>query len=98
LTHIAFLESILCYIERGGGSRGGYLVEDPEGELDVHTEQGTELPHRPENEEMKTEILETVKDGDEFRVYPVRRRPLPEDDSWYETTWNEWMEGNIFQK
>ncbi|MFW6280007.1 MAG: FAD-binding protein [Planctomycetota bacterium] len=98
LTHIAFLETILCYIERGGGSRGGYLVEDPEGELDVHTEQGTELPHRPENEEMKTEILETVKDGDEFRVYPVRRRPLPEDDSWYETTWNEWMEGNIFQK
>jgi len=33
LTHITFLETIRAYIERGGGSRGGYVIADPEGEL-----------------------------------------------------------------
>ena len=99
LTHIAFLETIRAYIERGGGSRGGYLIQDPEGELSVQTKKGTELPHRPENMEMREEILETVLGADgEFEVRPVERRPLPEDESWYETTWDEWRQGRIFRK
>jgi succinate dehydrogenase/fumarate reductase flavoprotein subunit len=99
LTHIAFLETIRAYIERGGGSRGGYLIQDAEGELSVETKKGTELPHRPENMEMREEIIETVlgQDG-EFEVRPVERRPLPEDESWYETTWDEWRKGRIFEK
>jgi len=98
LTHIAFLETIKAYIERGGGSRGGYVVEDPQSRLTVKTKKGEDLPHREENAEMKKEILETslAKDG-EFQVKPVNVRPLPEDNSWYETVWREWREGNIFK-
>jgi succinate dehydrogenase/fumarate reductase flavoprotein subunit len=99
LTHIAFLETIAAYIERGGGSRGGYLIRDPEGQLSVETKKGTELPHRPENEAMREEILETkLGPNGKFEVKPVERRPLPEDESWYETTWGEWREGRIFEK
>ncbi len=99
LTHIAFLQTIKTYIERGGGSRGGYLIEDPDGELQVETEQGTELPHRPENKDMREELLETVLDEDgSFNVRAVERRPLPEDTSWYETTWSKWRDGEIYQK
>ena len=29
-------------------------------------------------------------------VTPVPVRPIPDDDSWYETTWREWLEGRIF--
>jgi len=98
LTHIAFLETIKAYIERGGGSRGGYVVADPEGTLKIETRRGSELPHRPENVEMRREILETVLGPDgRFRVTPVQVRPLPEDDSWYETTWAEWREGRVFR-
>ncbi len=99
LTHIAFLETIRAYIERGGGSRGGYLIADPEGDLRVETRRGSELPHRPENLEMRREILETALDqGGEFRVRPVEVRPLPEDESWYETTWRGWRNGKVFEK
>jgi len=98
LTHVAFLETIKSYIERGGGSRGGYVIADPDGELSVETKRGRELPHRPENMQMRGEILETAlgEDG-RFRVTPVPVRPLPEDDSWYETTWQAWAEGRVFE-
>jgi hypothetical protein len=97
LTHIAFLETIKAYIERGGGSRGGYVIADPKGGAFVETKRGKELPHRLENPDMRSEILETVlHQNGEFRVSPVRVRPLPLDDSWYETTWKDWREGKVF--
>jgi succinate dehydrogenase/fumarate reductase flavoprotein subunit len=99
MTHIAFLETIRTYIERGGGSRGGYVIADPAGTLKVETKRGANLPHRPENREMRGEILETAVGSDgEFHVQPVPVRPLPQDDSWYETTWQAWREGRVFDK
>ena len=98
LTHTAFLRTIQTLIARGGGSRGGYMILDDEGDLAVTTKRGTELPHRSENAAMRQEILETrlAAPGD-FEVYPVPVRPLPEDDSWYETTWRQWLKGEIFR-
>ncbi|MBM4040177.1 MAG: FAD-binding protein [Planctomycetes bacterium] len=109
LTHIAFLQTIQTLIERGGGSRGGYMVLDPKGDLAVSTKRGSELPHRSENMAMRGEILETrlavSQDGDippasaaDFTVAPVPTRPLPNDDSWYETTWRQWLRGEIFRE
>ena len=40
LTHLAVLHSIAAYLDAGGGSRGSYLVVDPEGEQ-VHPELGS---------------------------------------------------------
>jgi hypothetical protein len=98
LTHVAFLQTIQTLIQRGGGSRGGYMVLDEAGDLAVQTKRGTMLPHRSENKQMRDEVLETrlVAPGD-FEVNPVPVRPLPEDDSWYETTWREWLTGRIYQ-
>ena len=96
LTQIAFLETIQFYIERGGGSRGGYMVATDDGELTVDTERGSQCPHRPENEEMRGEILETVlRDDVQFEVYPVEVRPLPEDESWFESVWRDWRAGRM---
>jgi len=97
LTHIAFLQTIQALIERGGGSRGGYMILDERGDLAVKTKRGHELPHRSENMAMRAEILETTLAGDgDFAVKPVPVRPLPDDDSWYETTWRQWLRGEIF--
>ncbi len=98
LTHLAFLRTIQTLIEQGGGSRGGYMVLDPKGDLTVKTKRGSELPHRSENMAMRAEILETrlAADGD-FAVGPVPTRPLLNDDSWYETTWRQWLKGEIFR-
>jgi len=98
LTHIAFLETINTYIERGGGSRGGYMIVAEDGDLTVDTKRGSECRHRSENLQMRREILEAVlgEDG-EFKIQATEVRPLPEDNSWYETVWQEWREGKVFR-
>jgi succinate dehydrogenase/fumarate reductase flavoprotein subunit len=98
LTQLCFLETIRALIERGGGSRGAYVILDDEGDQWVGTKRGRELRHRSENLALRQEILETqVTDSGKVSVYPVEVRPLPEDDSWYETTWREWHEGKVYQ-
>lgn len=100
LTSIAFLEAMKYYIENGGGSRGAFMVLDDEGELAVDSKRGRELPHRAENFDKRKEILEVKKKDNsacDFEVVPVPVRPLPEDDSWYETTWADWAAGRVFK-
>jgi len=95
---VAFLEALVYYIENGGGSRGGYMVLDSEGELTVDSKRGSELRHRAEDLSKREEILEvTLTSGSlaRFQVAAVPVRPLPEDDSWYETTWAAWNDGRV---
>ena len=99
LTSIAFLEAIKYYIENGGGSRGGYMILDDNGDLTVESKRGSELRHRSENLEKRREILEIQQLPDspgDFAIEPIPPRPLPQDDSWYETAWADWNEGRIF--
>jgi len=98
LTQLCFLEAIHALIGRGGGSRGGYVILDEEGDMWVETRRGRELRHRSENMALRQEILETqVTEDGSVRVWPVEVRPLPEDNSWYETTWREWREGKVYE-
>ena len=97
LTHIAYLTALKALIERGGGSRGAYMVLDDSGDLTVRTKKGECLRHRGENMAMRDEILEVrLTETGDFQVNAVPVRPLPEDNSWYETTWSDWLEGRIF--
>lgn len=97
LTHVAFLSAIHDLIQRGGGSRGGYVVVDREGNAVMETVRGPRLPHRPENIEMRQEITEVrFTPGGDCQVRPTPVRPLPDDQSWYETTWRDWREGRIY--
>jgi len=101
LTSVAFLQALDYYIANGGGSRGGYMVLDEEGALTVDSKRGSELRHRPENLDKRNEILETRQiDGapGNFEVIPVPVRPLPDDDSWFETTWAAWNDGLVFER
>jgi hypothetical protein len=102
LTSIAFLEAIEYYIENGGGSRGGYMILDENGDRGVDSKRGSELRHRSENQDKRKEILEIGMEGDakiaNFAISPVPVRPLPDDDSWYETAWADWNEGRIFDE
>ncbi|MBT7299651.1 MAG: FAD-binding protein, partial [Victivallales bacterium] len=100
LTSVAFLQAIEAYIEGSGGSRGGYMILDPAGDVALQSKRGRELPHRSENLAKREEILElALAPGTlcDFAVTPVPVRPLPNDDSWYETTWAAWNRGEIYQ-
>ena len=100
LTSVAFLEALRAYIRGGGGSRGAFMVLDPAGDLSVPTQAGPVLPHRSENLAKRAEILEVaLLPGTccDFRVVPVPVRPLPTDQSWFETTWAAFNRGEVFQ-
>ena len=102
LTQIAFLEALHAYLLRGGGSRGSSVVLAPDDAPSeqiryMNTKRGRELAHLVENMEMRGEILEIARGDDgEFTAWPVPVRPLPEDDSWFENTWREWANGEVF--
>jgi len=101
LTSVAFLRAIEVYIEGGGGSRGSYMVLDPAGELVLASKRGRELPHRAENLAKRQEILEiALRPGTrcDFAVTPVAVRPLPTDESWYETAWAARSRGEVYGK
>jgi len=96
LSHLAYLESIREYLRRGGGSRGSYLVLDPDGEP-IHDLLPADWRYRPEHEALREEILETRWNGERLEWRWVPRRPIPEDDFWFENVWAEYRVGRAFE-
>ena len=96
LTSIAFLKAIVSYIESGGGSRGGYMVLDPRGDRELPGPDGSSMRYRSENVAKRAEILELRWDGEtDFTVRPCPVRPLPRDESWFETVWAQFCRGEV---
>ena len=97
LAHAAYLEAIRAYLETGGGSRGSYLVKDHSGEP-VLESLGEEWRYKPENLELRHQVLETVLEKDcRFHSEWKSRRPIPQVESWFENIWNSYRNGEIFQ-
>ena len=97
LTHAAYLAAIDAYLQRGGGSRGSYLVLDPSGDLPCPGLE--EWRYRPENPALRGEICEIWLRGNAtFGTRWVQVRPIPENDSWFETVWAQWREGRVFDR
>ncbi|MBM3334670.1 FAD-binding protein [Candidatus Sumerlaeota bacterium] len=99
LTHIAYLRAIEVYLDRGGGSRGSYMVIDRERGREAHPLLGSQFCLIPENKSLRSEILEVRYLGDgEFDVYPVPVRSIPQAQYWFENTWGEYRSGGIFDR
>jgi hypothetical protein len=97
LAHAAYLEAIRAYLERGGGSRGSYMVMDPQG-LPVLDALGEAWRYKAELTELREHVLETrLNDNGRFSSEWRPRRPLPDELSWFETVWGKYLDGEIFQ-
>ncbi len=98
LTHVLYLEAIREYIAKGGASRGSYLVLDPAGE--------PPCPGLPADWKFKLaqpddfvsrNILEVSLDETGLvRKKWVAIRPLPPAEAWFETVWDDFRNGRIF--
>jgi hypothetical protein len=67
----------------------------------VETQHGPGLRHRAENLAQRGEILEVAlvpQTVCEVRVTAVPVRPLPADESWFETTWAAFGRGEVFRE
>jgi len=100
LTHALYLEAIDEYLNRGGKSRGSYLVLDPAGTKpcpELGEEWRFALNPRPSFVDHK--ILEVSLDS-RGRVVKewVDIRPIPREDSWFENVWEDFRDGRTIRE
>ena len=95
-AHAVYLRAILFALESGVGSRGSAIVVDPDG-VAIHEKLGDAWRIVPEDMAYRECVLETVAapDGAVTSRW-VLRRPLPKPDSWFETAWAKFRDGEIY--
>ncbi len=96
-AHAVYLEAILFALESGVGSRGSAIVLNKEGDR-LHAKLGDEWRMAPEAVAFRDKVLETVATADgQVENRWVDRRPIPQTDAWFETTWASFRRGEIYK-
>jgi len=95
-SQAVYLEAIKFSLESGAGSRGSSIVLDHTGNK-VHEMLDDSWRIAGEDNSFRSKVLETVcnREGD-VRHRWVPCRPIPESDSWFETTWARYRSGRIY--
>ncbi len=96
ITQFVYLSAIKDFIDKGGRSRGSYLVYDSEGKLPL--------------EGLKEDFRFSISDGSlSEKVQKVSYQegkcnfkwdtvnPIPEEDSWFENVWNRYRKDEIIK-
>jgi succinate dehydrogenase/fumarate reductase flavoprotein subunit len=87
LAHAVYLAAIAEYVERGGQSRGSFLVMD----------ESERWRLNPPGTFVDSHILEVSVGRDPApRTAWVDIRPIPEEDGWFETAWKAYRDGTVF--
>jgi succinate dehydrogenase/fumarate reductase flavoprotein subunit len=97
LTHAVYLEAISEYLERGGRSRGSYLVPDAAGRP-PHPLLGGRWAFSLASpaDHVSANVLEIRLDGrGHIQKTWVPVRPVPRSDGWFETVWADFRNGKI---
>jgi len=96
-AHAVYLDAIHFDIQSGVGSRGSSIILDPNGEK-VHKQLDEGWRIIPEDTKFRSQVLETYFDDDgETRHRWIPCRPIPENESWFETTWAHYRNGDIYK-
>ncbi len=96
LAQYVYLNAIAGYISEHGRSRGSYLIHDSEGELPHDNLPGT-FRFSLDDGTMSDRIqVVSYEDGTcTCEWEPVR--PIPEEKSWFENVWNDFLKGRVIQ-
>jgi succinate dehydrogenase/fumarate reductase flavoprotein subunit len=97
LTHAVYLEALREYLERGGQSRGSYLVLDPRGTpLGVKLDQEWRGTLAQPADFVNQKILEIHVDANrQVHKRWVDIRPIPDVEGWFETVWSDYRHDRI---
>ena len=97
VSQFVYLKAILDYIEKGGKSRGSYLIYDPEGILPFEG-----LPEKfrfsLEQGNFSKKVQEIQYADGECQVFWRAVRPIPQEEDWFEQVWKKCREGTIYNK
>ena len=96
-AHLVYLEAIQFAVKSGAGSRGSSMVLDAGG-TPTHDRLGPEWRFAPPSPGFRERVLETVAtpDGTVTSTW-IPRRALPTTDTWFETAWAAFREGDIYR-
>jgi succinate dehydrogenase/fumarate reductase flavoprotein subunit len=100
LTHALYLEAIQEYLEKGGKSRGSYLVLDPKGSEPCPGMGGAwRFSLNAPKSFVDRKILEISLDnrGKVVKTW-VDIRPIPQEETWFENVWNDYREDRIIRE
>jgi len=96
LTHLVYLEAIKTYIEKGGRSRGSFLVSEEEqfkiSDIIIH---GKDINLCGYDRQVEKDILEVSFKTGKFSADLVKTRDIPEQDLWFEKVWKDYLEDNF---
>jgi succinate dehydrogenase/fumarate reductase flavoprotein subunit len=97
LTHAVYLEGLREHLERGGKSRGSYLVLDEAGVLPgPGFDDRWRFVSAESNDLVNQKILEVhLEKGLQLCKRWVDIRPIPEDAGWFETVWRDYSHDRI---
>jgi succinate dehydrogenase/fumarate reductase flavoprotein subunit len=106
LVHAMYLEAIREYLDRGGKSRGSFIVPDPAGvPPGPGFDDGWRFSLAAPEEEANRKILEIrflgpgqAPERKGARTVWVEPRPIPREDAWFENVWREFREDRIVRK
>jgi hypothetical protein len=91
-----YLEAILDYIERGGTSRGSYLIQDENG-LKPLPELSDIFSFSLETNGMEDKIQEIKWDKNGIKCEWREVRPIPKEDNWFEKVWKDYREEKYYE-
>ena len=99
LTQAVYLDALREYLEKGGRSRGSYLVLDPAGEKPAPTlgdEWRFSAASPGDFTERKILEIRLGRDGETEKTW-VDIRPLPESEAWFETVWSDFRGDRVIR-
>jgi succinate dehydrogenase/fumarate reductase flavoprotein subunit len=98
LTHALYLEAIKEYIDKGGASRGSYLVLDPNGEKPCpELDDSWRFKLASPESFVSGKILEiSLEAKGRVKKEWVDIRPVPDEKTWFENVWSDFRAGRVF--
>lgn len=95
-AHAVYLDAVKFALQSGVGSRGSAIAVKSGGQK-VHDRLDDSWRIQPEDPAFREKVQETVADLDgSVDNRWVARRPMPESDSWFETAWAKFRNGEIY--
>jgi hypothetical protein len=96
LSQAVYLDAIRFCLDSQVGSRGSSIILDAEGSK-IHEKLDNSWKVAPEDTSFRKKVLETLYlGGDKIQHRWIPCRPIPESDSWFETAWTRYRNGDIY--
>lgn len=95
ITHFVYLEAIRSYLEKGGRSRGSYIVAEkgkPKSGDKAESDRNPELCLY--DRDIENKILEIGFKKGIVRINLEEVREIPKQNLWFERVWKDYLEDN----